>query len=200
MIDPSIATAEYEGRKIGMQLFYQAKEDDTFHVFPFLVKKLMDPMIDITFRNFTCPSVADREESGSVYSWSHTQRLDYNFFTGMRSEVVGLVKAWRLAQQPVPESCRGGLDHLVQSSYTPTVTMTKPIPQQTPSQNETMPPIFGGVQLQATGDQQFGPKIKPKQFAGEELMNKEREDPPKVAESCLVQSKARDEVRPDDTG
>jgi hypothetical protein len=151
--DPSIATAEYEGRKIGIQLFDQAQEMEALAILPKIVKWL-DKIIADTYHNFTMPSAKDREESGSVYSWSHTQRLDYNFFTGMRSEIVGMVKDSKRARQPVPENCRGGFEHLVVSSD---VQKSVPAPASAPAhqtqrlvdgQEKTIPPVFGGLGIQ----------------------------------------------------
>jgi hypothetical protein len=156
MEDPSIATAEYEGRKIGMQLFHQAQEMEAFSVLREIVKWLKKIIAD-TYHNFTMPSKIDREESGNVYSWSHTQRLDYNFFTGIRSEIVGMVQDSKRARQPVPENCRGGFEHLVVSSDVQR-TVPAPAPVPTPAapqaqrlvddQERTIPPVLGGLGIQ----------------------------------------------------
>lgn len=156
--DPSIATAESEGRKIGIQLFDQAQEMEACAVLPKLVKWLEQIIAD-TYHNFTMPSKKDREESGSVYSWSHTQRLDYNFFKGIRSEIVGLVKDSQRARQAVPENCRGGFEHLVVSSdVQKSVPAPAPASASTPAATEgeplldgqgaIIPPVFGGLQIQ----------------------------------------------------
>lgn len=148
--DPSIATAEYEGRKVGIQLFDQAQDMDAIAILPKIVKWL-DNIIADTYHNFTMPSAKDREESGSVYSWSHTQRLDYNFFTGMRSEIVGMVKDSKRARQPVPENCRGGFEHLVvsrdvqKSVPAPISALAYQTQRLVDGQEKIIPPVFGGL-------------------------------------------------------
>lgn len=157
--DPSIATAEYEGRKIGIQLFDQAQEMEAQAILPKIVKWLESIIAD-TYYNFTMPSKKDREESGGVYSWSHTQRLDYNFFSGMRSEIVGMVKDSKRARLPVPENCRGGFNHLVVSSD---VQKSVPVPVLAPApqtqrlvddQKRSIPPVFGGIGVRRPSSQQ----------------------------------------------
>lgn len=156
ILNPNLGSATHEGRKLGMQLFKQAKNTQTVDVLFHLVKWLETLLTDIE-RNFTTPSAADMEESGSIFSWTHTQRLDYNFFRAMRTELVQNVKVWQQFQRPVPENCRGGVEHLGTAASSNASTngqdtrvstaATTPDKETPPETRKQLSPPVGGVGL-----------------------------------------------------
>jgi hypothetical protein len=104
------------------------------------VVEWLEPLITDIERNFTTPSKADREESDSVFSWTHTQRLDYNFFTAMRTQLVTSVKAWQRSQKPVPENCKGGVEHLGTVNGAPSAAIASTTDKEAESSNAVSTP------------------------------------------------------------
>jgi len=175
MENATIPTAEYEGRKIGIQLFNQAEEMEALAALPNVSKWLGD-MIRNTYFQFTMSANNNGKDNRAVQEWTHLQRLDWSFFNGMKSEIVAMWKERQRMNQPVPENCKGGFDHLVVSrdvpngSQRPAQTLGARTQQLADGQGNAIPSGSKGVDLQSTHSQNTA------EATTTELAGRQRED------------------------